>query len=115
MVACVLVVLSGCGAETQGSASSPTFAAIPTTTPTTTAPTTTELPATSTTANPPSSPRPVAPAGSVACSPAYPDFCVPPSPPDLDCPDVAPHKRFTVLAPDPHRFDSDGDGIGCER
>ncbi len=23
-------------------------------------------------------------------------------------------KRFTVLQPDPHRFDGDKDGIGCE-
>jgi hypothetical protein len=48
------------------------------------------------------------------CSPSYPDFCIPPPPPDLDCPDVAPHHNFTVVGSDPHHFDSDGDGIGCE-
>lgn len=47
------------------------------------------------------------------CSPAYPSVCIPPPPPDLDCKDVQ-FKRFTVLAPDPHRFDSDNDGVGCE-
>ena len=47
------------------------------------------------------------------CDPSYPDFCIPSSPPDLDCGDI-PQKRFTVLPPDPHRFDGDKDGIGCE-
>ncbi len=47
------------------------------------------------------------------CDPSYPDFCIPSSPPDLDCKDI-PQKRFTVLQPDPHRFDGDKDGIGCE-
>jgi micrococcal nuclease len=51
------------------------------------------------------------------CDPAYPDVCIPPGPPvglDLDCGDI-PHRRFTVLPPDPHNFDGDGNGIGCER
>jgi micrococcal nuclease len=48
-----------------------------------------------------------------SCDPSYPDFCIPPPPPDLDCKDI-PQKRFTVLSPDPHRFDGDKDGIGCE-
>ena len=48
------------------------------------------------------------------CSPAYPGVCIPPAPPDLDCGDIS-YRRFTVLAPDPHRFDGDGDGVGCER
>ena len=47
------------------------------------------------------------------CDPSYPDFCIPPSPPDLDCKDI-PQKRFTVFQPDPHRLDGDKDGIGCE-
>ena len=47
------------------------------------------------------------------CDPAYPDVCIPPPPPDLDCADVAP-RRFRVLPPDPHRFDGEGDGLGCE-
>jgi len=48
------------------------------------------------------------------CDPAYPDVCSPPPPPDLDCGEIA-HHNFTVLAPDPHRFDRDSDGVGCER
>ncbi|MDP9312365.1 MAG: thermonuclease family protein [Chloroflexota bacterium] len=48
------------------------------------------------------------------CDPAYPDVCIPPAPPDLDCNDIT-HRRFRVLPPDPHRFDGrDNDGIGCE-
>jgi len=47
------------------------------------------------------------------CDASYPDFCIPPPPPDLDCPDVA-HEDFTVREPDPHRFDGDNDGVGCE-
>ncbi|MDA1346632.1 MAG: thermonuclease family protein [Crenarchaeota archaeon] len=47
------------------------------------------------------------------CNPSYPDFCIPTSLPDLDCGDIS-QKRFTVLPPDPHRFDGDKDGIGCE-
>jgi micrococcal nuclease len=48
-----------------------------------------------------------------ACDPAYPDACIPPPPPDLDCDDVD-ERRFTVLPPDPHHFDGDGNGVGCE-
>jgi micrococcal nuclease len=51
------------------------------------------------------------PAGS--CDPSYPDVCIPPPPPDLDCGDI-PYRRFRVLPPDPHRFDRDRNGIGCE-
>jgi len=47
------------------------------------------------------------------CSPAYPDFCIPPPPSDRDCDDVN-GDNFTVKPPDPHDFDSDGDGVGCE-
>ena len=48
-----------------------------------------------------------------SCDPSYPGVCIPPAPPDLDCNDV-PYRRFQVLPPDPHNFDRDGDGIGCE-
>lgn len=48
-----------------------------------------------------------------SCDPAYPGLCIPPPPPDLDCRDI-PHRRFQVRAPDPHRFDGDGNGVGCE-
>jgi micrococcal nuclease len=47
------------------------------------------------------------------CSPSYPDVCIPPPPPDLDCGDI-PYRRFRVLSPDPHHFDRDHNGIGCE-
>lgn len=59
-------------------------------------------------------PAPGSGSGSGNCHPSYPDVCIPPPPPDLDCPDI-PYRRFRVLPPDPHRFDGDGDGIGCER
>ncbi|MGI0484629.1 calcium-binding protein with excalibur domain protein [Pantanalinema rosaneae CENA516] len=48
------------------------------------------------------------------CSPAYPEVCIPLPPPDLDCKDI-PYRNFKVLPPDPHRFDGDKDGIGCEQ
>lgn len=47
------------------------------------------------------------------CDPSYPDVCIPPPPPDLDCTDIS-YRNFKVLPPDPHRFDRDRDGIGCE-
>lgn len=47
------------------------------------------------------------------CDPSYPDVCIPPPPPDLDCGDI-PHRNFRVLPPDPHRLDGNGDGIGCQ-
>jgi micrococcal nuclease len=47
------------------------------------------------------------------CDPSYPTVCIPPPPPDLDCADV-PYRRFPVVGADPHHFDSDHDGIGCE-
>ena len=47
------------------------------------------------------------------CDPSYPGVCIPPFPPDLDCADV-PHSNFAVRGNDPHGFDGDGDGVGCE-
>ncbi len=47
------------------------------------------------------------------CDPSYPDVCIPPPQPDLDCRDI-PYRHFRVFPPDPHQFDSDRDGIGCE-
>jgi micrococcal nuclease len=46
------------------------------------------------------------------CHPSYPSVCIPGGP-DLDCGDVS-ARRFEVLPPDPHGFDGDHDGIGCE-
>lgn len=47
------------------------------------------------------------------CDKSYPDVCIAPYPPDLDCGDIT-FKKFRVIGSDPHRFDSDKDGIGCE-
>jgi micrococcal nuclease len=49
-----------------------------------------------------------------SCDASYPTVCIPPPPPDLDCGDI-PHRSFKVRPPDPHRFDGEGDGLGCER
>lgn len=59
---------------------------------------------------PPPLPPPPAPSN---CDPSYPDVCIPPYPPDLDCPDI-PYRNFRVVGSDPHRFDGDKDGWGCE-
>jgi micrococcal nuclease len=51
------------------------------------------------------------------CAPSYPDVCIPPSPPDLDCADIR-YRNFRVLwnvpDPDPHHFDGNRDGTGCQ-
>lgn len=49
------------------------------------------------------------------CHPSYPDICLPPSGPDLDCKDI-PYRRFRVLQPDTYRLDGgkNPNGIGCE-
>lgn len=48
------------------------------------------------------------------CDPSYPDVCITPYPPDLDCNQI-PYSNFRVLQPDRHGFDRDRDGIGCEK
>ncbi|MGP1382608.1 MAG: excalibur calcium-binding domain-containing protein [Thainema sp.] len=47
------------------------------------------------------------------CDPSYPDVCIAPPPPDLDCGEIE-YRNFRVTGADPHRFDGDHDGIGCE-
>jgi micrococcal nuclease len=49
--------------------------------------------------------------GASSCEPGY-DPCVPAYPPDVDCADV--DGPITVTGADPHSFDADGDGVGCE-
>ncbi|MGC2426433.1 MAG: hypothetical protein WA421_05315, partial [Nitrososphaeraceae archaeon] len=49
----------------------------------------------------------------IGCDSSYPDFCIPSPPPDLDCSDIS-QKNFTVRGSDPHGFDLDGNGEGCE-
>ena len=46
------------------------------------------------------------------CDSSYPDDCIPPPPPDLDCADI--RHKLRVRLPDPHHFDGDRDGWGCE-
>lgn len=48
------------------------------------------------------------------CDPSYPGVCIPPPPPDLGCGDIR-FRRFAVVGDDPHGFDHDRDGVGCER
>ena len=59
---------------------------------------------------------PVAPPPS-SCEPSYPGICIPIGSADLDCGEIQ-WRRFDVSwnvpNPDPHGFDRDGDGIGCE-
>jgi micrococcal nuclease len=76
----------------------------PTTTtraPTTTIATTTTIAATTSTA------------AARNCDPSYPTVCIPPKPPDLDCGEIS-HRNFKVTGSDPHGFDRDNDGVGCE-
>ena len=49
----------------------------------------------------------------LSCDSSYPSVCIPPYPPDLDCAEI-PHRNFRVIGSDPHGFDRDKDGIGCE-
>jgi hypothetical protein len=47
------------------------------------------------------------------CDPSYPGVCIPPPPPNLNCDDIS-FRNFKVKGSDPHGFDRDKDGIGCE-
>jgi hypothetical protein len=47
------------------------------------------------------------------CDPSYPDVCIASPPPNLNCDDV-PYNNIKVEGDDPHGFDREGDGIGCE-
>jgi len=47
------------------------------------------------------------------CDSSYPSVCITPYPPDLDCGEIE-YSNFKVVQPDPHRFDGDKNGIGCE-
>lgn len=80
--------------------------------------TTTARPTTTTTRRTTTTTRPMTatttPARSGNCDPSYPDICIPAGSADLDCPEI-PYRNFRVVGSDPHRFDADHDGIGCER
>jgi hypothetical protein len=60
---------------------------------------------------------PPPPPGGAKCAASYPTVCIPPPPPDLNCADI-PYKNFRVrwdvADPDPHHFDGNRDGVGCE-
>ena len=47
------------------------------------------------------------------CDPSYPDVCIPPPPPDLNCPDIQ-FRNFKVVGNDSHGFNGDHNGKGCE-
>lgn len=79
----------------------------------TTETTTTTTTATTATTVLPILPPVPAPSPPANCDASYPTVCIAPPPPDLDCKDV-PYKNFRVLQPDPHRFDGNRDGFGCE-
>jgi micrococcal nuclease len=89
----------------------------PSTSTTTTTPATTTTTSSSTTSTSTTSSSTTTTTPPTNCAPSYPDVCIPPPPPDLDCSQI-PYRNFrviyTVPQPDPHRFDSDRDGIGCE-
>jgi len=65
-------------------------------------------------AEPAPAPEP-APRGDECDYASYPDVCIPPIgvSGDLDCGQISP-RRFRVFPPDPHGFDGDFDGTGCE-
>jgi uncharacterized repeat protein (TIGR01451 family) len=47
------------------------------------------------------------------CDPAYPTICIPPPEPAVAC-GAVPYSDFPAQAPDPHKLDTDSDGIACE-
>ena len=57
--------------------------------------------------------EPLPPPPDKDCHPSYPGRCIPPPPPNLNCDDISFH-NFKVIGSDPHGFDGDNDGIGCE-
>src|SRR5262245_16387491 len=66
-------------------------------------------------APPPPPVGPPPPSGN--CAPSYPTVCIPPPPPDLNCSDISFRNfvvRWDVADPDPHHFDGNRDGVGCE-
>jgi hypothetical protein len=63
-------------------------------------------------AQPPPPPPPPAPSPPRRCDPNYRGACVPLVPYDLDCADI--DGPVYVVGRDPHGFDGDGDGVGCE-
>jgi endonuclease/exonuclease/phosphatase family metal-dependent hydrolase len=75
-------------------------------------PTSTPAPAAAPTAVPPAN-QPAVRQPQTNCDPSYPTLCIPVGSSDLDCGDIS-ARRFPVVGSDPHRFDGDHDGVGCE-
>jgi len=62
---------------------------------------------------PPPTPTPM-PDPRAGCDPSYPTLCLPTGVGDtVNCSDIF-QRNFPVLPPDPHRLDTDKDGVGCE-
>jgi hypothetical protein len=62
-------------------------------------------------------PPPPPPPSGGKCAASYPTVCIPPPPPDLDCGEISYRNfrvRWDVADPDPHHFDGNHNGIGCE-
>jgi hypothetical protein len=57
--------------------------------------------------------KPLPPPPGRDCHPSYPDACKPRPPPNLNCDDIS-FRNFKVIGSDPHGFDGDKDGVGCE-
>jgi hypothetical protein len=51
--------------------------------------------------------------GNPSCDPSYPTECIPSPPPILSCLDIG-SRDFIVWPPDPHGFDPDHNGFGCD-
>ena len=112
--ACPGTILDPLRAVDTGVSGPPTKPPTPTTTST---PVTTTAPAPTTTSPAPPPPPPPTTTPAANCAASYPDVCIPPPPPDLACKDI-PYRKFRVIYnvpnPDPHHFDGDHDGVGCE-
>jgi len=50
----------------------------------------------------------------ISCDKSYPSVCIDSYPPDLDCDEIR-YSNLMVVGNDPHGFDRDGNGIGCEK
>ena len=57
-------------------------------------------------------PKPAVDSTARRCDPNYSGYCVPIVSYDLDCKDI--RHSVNVVGSDHHRFDADGDGLGCE-
>lgn len=115
MLTLALPLALAVGLSTCASASATRLEQVPLATEPPTAPPTKTLapPVPTVTRKPPTATPTEPPVATTNCDPSYPTVCIAPPPPDLDCSDIT-FRKFKVLAPDPHQFDRDKNGIGCE-